>query len=116
MRLVPYLLLARLLLICSVCLLTIAQTTSAFSSITPLEVHAVTNRTPGFARHAVEEVGSGPVADGGLSLASSWFDAKEPKDRQSGPLFLREVEAGSQWSFDHQFHRRIPPRSGDDDN
>ena len=36
MRLVLYLLLARLLLICSVCLLTIAQTTSAFSSITPL--------------------------------------------------------------------------------
>jgi hypothetical protein len=27
-----------------------------------------------------------------------------------------EVEAGLDWSCEHQFHRRIPPRSGDDDN
>ncbi|MFZ0681223.1 hypothetical protein [Candidatus Binatus sp.] len=108
--------LARLFLIGSVCLLTVAQTTRAFSSITLSDVPAVANHAQGFAGHAVEEVGSGPVADGGISIASSWFDAKEPKERQPGPLFLCEVEAGSQWSREHQFHRRIPPRSGDDDN
>jgi hypothetical protein len=108
--------LARLLLIGSVCLLTVAQTTRAFSSITLPNVPAVTNHAQGFASHAVEEVGSGPVADGGLSIASSSFAAKEPKERQPAPLPLYEVGAGSQWSCDHQFHRRIPPRSGDDDN
>jgi hypothetical protein len=116
MRTFPYRLLARLLVSVSICLLTVAQTTRAFSSIILPNMPAVANHAQGFASHAVEEVGSGPVADGGLSIASSSFDAKVPKERQPGPLLLHEVEAGSLWSCEHQFHRRIPPRSGDDDN
>jgi hypothetical protein len=115
MRIFLYPLLARLLLICSVCLLTIAQTTRAFSSITFLDVPAVSNHMQGFARPAVEEVSSSPVVDAGASTASS-VNAKEPKEHQPGPALLDEVEAGSQWSREHQFHRRIPPRSDDDDN
>ena len=116
MRIFLYPLLARLLLICSVCLLTIAQTTSAFSSITLLEVHVVANRTPGFARHAVEEVGSRPVPDAGASRSSSSFNPKEPKEHRPDPLFLDDVQASVDWSCERQFHRRIPPRSNDDYN
>lgn len=108
--------LARLFLIGSVCLLTVAQSARAFSSITLLEVPAVANHKQGFARPAVEEVGSRSLADAGVPPASSSLDAKEPKEHQSGSLLLDEVEAGSQWSCERQFHRRIPPRAGDDDN
>ena len=116
MPMFSYRLLARQLLICSVCLLTIAQTTRAFPSATFFELHAVANQTQRFARHAVEEVGSRPVADAGVATSLSTFDAKEPKEHQLDPVVLEDVEAGLDWSCEHHFHRRIPPRSGDDDN
>ncbi len=116
MRIFQYRLLARLLLIGSVCLLTIAQTTRAFSSITLLDVPVVANHTQGFARTAVEEVGSKTVADAGVFTASSSCDAEEPKEAPPERLILYEVEAASQWPCERRFHRRIPPRSGDEDN
>lgn len=116
MRMFPYRLLARQLLICSVCLLAIAQTTRPFPSTTILELHAVANQTQGFARHTVEEVGNSPVADLGVSTSSPTFDAKEPKQHQLDPVILDDVEAGVDWSFEHRFHRRIPSRSDDDYN
>lgn len=116
MRIFPYRMLASLLLSGAVCLLTVAQTTRAFSSVALFDVPAVANYAHGFGRPAIEEVGSGPFTDAGLSTASSFFDTKELKELRSGPVILGEVEAGSQWSCDHPFHRRIPPRSDDDDN
>ncbi len=116
MRRFSYRLLARLFLTGSVCLLTIAQTTRAFSCTNLLKLHAVANLPKGFARHAVEEVGSRPVADAGVSASSLTFDAKEPKQHRLDPVILDDVDAGLDWSCEHQFHRRIPPRSNDDDN
>jgi hypothetical protein len=116
MRVFSYRLLARHLLICAVCLLTVAQTTRPSWSNTFFELRAVANQTQGFARHAVEEVGNQPVADAGVATSLSTFDAEEPKEQQLDPVVFDEVEAGLDWSCEHQFHRRIPPRSGDDDN
>ena len=77
--------LARLFLIGSVCLLTVAQTTRAFSSITLLDVPAVANLKQGFARPAVEEVGSRPLADGGV-LHSVIIARRERTERASARI------------------------------
>jgi hypothetical protein len=116
MRMFSYRQLGRLLLIFSVCLLTIAQATHAFSPANLLKLHAVANLPHRFARHAVEEVGSRPVADAGASTPSSTVDAKEPKQDRLDPVILDDIEAGLDWSCEHQFHRRILPQSNDDDN
>jgi len=116
-RTFPNSLLARLFLTGSVCLLTIAPTTGVLSPVALLDVPAVANHTQGVARHAVEEVGgSSPVADAGVFTASLSRDAEENKEGRPEPPVLDAVEGCGQWPGQLRFHRRIPPRSGDDDN
>jgi hypothetical protein len=110
-----YRLLARLLLIGSVCLLTTAQTTRSFECIALLDSPALANQSQGFAGHAVEEVSSAPVADCGVAQTSATFETEEPQEHQPDPQILGEVEVGTEWSSEHRFHRRIPPRSAADD-
>ena len=106
-----YRLLARLLLIGSVCLLTTAQTTRAFASIALPGSPALAVQSRGFAGPAVEEVSGAPVADCGVAKTSAALDAKDQRGHEPDPQLLGEVEVGTEWSSEHQFSRRIPPRS-----
>lgn len=115
MRMLHYRLLARLLLIGSVCLLTTVQTTRAFESVALLDSPELANQSQGFAGPAAEEVSSAPVADYSVTETSAALDVKESREHQPIPQVLDDVNVGAEWSSEHQFHRRIPPRSAASD-
>ena len=65
-----------------------------------------------------------PMAVGDFDGLTPWRSSnhpysgsvKEPKEHLLAPVVLEDVEAGLDWSCEHHFHRRIPPRAGADDN